>query len=142
FAKNTAFNKNFGTTAGTVAQGNDARIVNGQTAFEWGDFREFGLGRSNSITDLNTQPYNSIAYTISSTVNNPFDCGSVIHLDGATGSYTQIYGEYVHEVDLYVRRSRNDTLYDWIRIWHDGNLKPSYFGALAGSNTWTGHNHF
>lgn len=28
FAKNTAFNKNFGTVAGTVAQGNDSRILN------------------------------------------------------------------------------------------------------------------
>jgi len=37
FAKNTAFNKNFGTTAGTVAQGNDSRIANGQTAYSWGD---------------------------------------------------------------------------------------------------------
>lgn len=37
FAKNTGFNKNFGTASGTVAQGNDSRIVNGQTAFSWGD---------------------------------------------------------------------------------------------------------
>lgn len=37
FSKNTAFNKNFGTTIGTVAQGNDSRIINGQTAFGWGD---------------------------------------------------------------------------------------------------------
>ena len=37
FAKNTAFNKNFGTAAGTVAQGNDSRIANGQTAYSWGD---------------------------------------------------------------------------------------------------------
>jgi hypothetical protein len=35
--KNTAFNKNFGTTAGTVAEGNDSRILNGQTAFGWGN---------------------------------------------------------------------------------------------------------
>src|SRR5690606_11645849 len=28
FNKNTAFNKNFGTASGTVAQGNDSRIVN------------------------------------------------------------------------------------------------------------------
>ena len=35
FTKNTAFNKNFGTTAGTVAEGNDSRILNGQTAFGW-----------------------------------------------------------------------------------------------------------
>lgn len=37
FTKNTAFNKNFGTAAGTVAQGNDSRILNGQTAFGWGN---------------------------------------------------------------------------------------------------------
>lgn len=28
---------NFGTAAGTVAQGNDSRILNGQTAFSWGN---------------------------------------------------------------------------------------------------------
>ena len=37
FTKNTAFNKNFGTTAGTVVEGNDSRILNGQTAFGWGN---------------------------------------------------------------------------------------------------------
>jgi len=37
FSKNTAFNKNFGTTAGTVAEGNDSRILNGQTAYFWGN---------------------------------------------------------------------------------------------------------
>lgn len=35
--KLSAFNKNFGTTAGTVAEGNDSRILNGQTAFGWGN---------------------------------------------------------------------------------------------------------
>jgi hypothetical protein len=37
FSKNTAFNKNFGTTEGSVAEGNDSRITNGQTAFSWGN---------------------------------------------------------------------------------------------------------
>ena len=36
-AQNTAFNKNFGTTVGTVVEGNDSRILNGQTAFSWGN---------------------------------------------------------------------------------------------------------
>lgn len=31
------FAANFGTASGTVAQGNDSRILNGQTAFGWGD---------------------------------------------------------------------------------------------------------
>ena len=37
FSKNTAFNKNFGTTSGTVVEGNDSRVLNGQTAFGWGN---------------------------------------------------------------------------------------------------------
>lgn len=37
FSKNTAFNKNFGTSAGTITQGDDSRINNGQTAFGWGN---------------------------------------------------------------------------------------------------------
>ena len=37
FSKNTAFNKNFGTTSGTVVEGNDNRVLNGQTAFGWGN---------------------------------------------------------------------------------------------------------
>lgn len=31
FAKNTAFNKNFGTTASTVTEGNDARLADDRT---------------------------------------------------------------------------------------------------------------
>ena len=37
FTKNSAFNKNFGTTSGTVMQGNDSRVSNGQTAYTWGN---------------------------------------------------------------------------------------------------------
>ncbi len=48
FTKNTAFNKNFGTTTGTVTEGNDSRMVNGQTAFSWGNHT--GLYSSSSHT--------------------------------------------------------------------------------------------
>lgn len=40
--KNNAFNKSFGTAAGTVAQGNDSRILNGQIAHDWGDHSAAG----------------------------------------------------------------------------------------------------
>ena len=46
FTKNQAFNKNFGTTSGTVAQGNDSRIVNGQTAYGWGNHAAAGYALS------------------------------------------------------------------------------------------------
>lgn len=43
----------YGTTSNTVAQGNDSRINNGQTAFGWGDYRQFGLGTDGVlITDM------------------------------------------------------------------------------------------
>lgn len=37
FSKNTAFNRNFGTNVNTITEGNDSRIINGQTAFSWGN---------------------------------------------------------------------------------------------------------
>ena len=50
FTKNTAFNKNFGTTSGTVAQGNDSRILNGQTAFGWGNHSSAGYALNSALT--------------------------------------------------------------------------------------------
>lgn len=54
FSKNTAFNKNFGTTSGTVAQGNDSRIVNGQTAYSWGDHASAGYALSSELANYVT----------------------------------------------------------------------------------------
>lgn len=55
FSKNTAFNKNFGTTAGTVAEGNDSRIVNGQTAFGWGNHAGLYVPLARTITINGTE---------------------------------------------------------------------------------------
>lgn len=41
-AANRTLSVNYGTTAGTVAEGNDSRINNGQTAFSWGNHAEAG----------------------------------------------------------------------------------------------------
>lgn len=51
FTKNTAFNKNFGTIVGTIPQGNDSRILNGQTAFTWGNHSTQGYLTSYTETD-------------------------------------------------------------------------------------------
>lgn len=37
FTKNSGFNKLLGSAGGQVAEGNDSRILNGQTAYDWGD---------------------------------------------------------------------------------------------------------
>ncbi len=51
FTKNTAFNKNFGTASGTVAQGNDSRIINGQTAYGWGNHASAGYALNSSLSN-------------------------------------------------------------------------------------------
>lgn len=49
FSKNTAFNKNFGSASNTVAEGNDSRILNGQTAFSWGNHTSAGYFLSSNF---------------------------------------------------------------------------------------------
>ena len=44
----TTFSVNYGTTAGTSAQGNDSRINNGQTAFTWGNHASAGYVKPDS----------------------------------------------------------------------------------------------
>jgi hypothetical protein len=51
FTKNTAFNKDFGTTSDTVAEGNDSRILNGQTAFDWGNHADAGYLSADTSLD-------------------------------------------------------------------------------------------
>jgi len=46
---------NFGTGAGTIAQGNDSRINNGQTAYGWGD---------HSVAGYNLQSFASSTYAV------------------------------------------------------------------------------
>jgi len=68
FTKNTAFNKNFGTTAGTVAQGNDSRIINGQTAFGWGNHASVGYALASSLVAY--VPYTGATQMVNLANNN------------------------------------------------------------------------
>ena len=52
FTQNTAFNKDFGTTADTVAEGNDSRIINGQIAFDWGNHADANYVDTFSTQDI------------------------------------------------------------------------------------------
>jgi len=56
FDKNTGFNKDFGNTAGTVVEGNDQRIENGQTAYSWGNHALAGYLKSVVVLDSNDNP--------------------------------------------------------------------------------------
>ncbi len=49
--KKTAFNVDFGTLAGSVAEGNDSRILNGQSAYDWGNHASAGYLTSFTESD-------------------------------------------------------------------------------------------
>lgn len=135
FTKNTAFNKNFGTTSGTVAQGNDSRINNGQTAYSWGDFRDYGLGRTaanvytggDADVPVETGLYSTIA---SSTANTPIfaSSGSLIMLQsGASGgtfkSQIWVKGNANTNNQLFFRHRKGTSGWNsWDEIYHTGNL--------------------
>lgn len=63
FSKNTAFNKNFGTTSGTVTEGNDSRVNNGQTAFTWGNHSLAGYITPSSTNILTNKSGNVSQWT-------------------------------------------------------------------------------
>lgn len=76
FSKNEAFNKDFGTTSGTVAEGNDSRIINGQTAYEWGDHSTEGYLTSYTETDPTVPSHvKSITTTEKSNWNTAYGWG-------------------------------------------------------------------
>ena len=106
FTKNTAFNKNFGTTAGTVAEGNDSRILNGQTAFSWGNHVNGGYAFTTG-SNINQSSFRtalglgSNAYT--STAYLPLSGGDINGLLKITrdGYQLGIAGTDQGAVDLY-----------------------------------------
>jgi hypothetical protein len=105
-AQNTAFNKNFGTTVGTVAEGNDSRILNGQTAFGWGNHASAGYALTTG-SNINQSSFRtalglgSNAYT--STAFLPLSGGDINGLLKITrdGYQLGIAGTDQGAVDLY-----------------------------------------
>ena len=88
FSKNTAFNKNFGTTAGTVAEGNDSRIINGQTAYSWGNHATAGYLTSFTETDPTAiKNQNSVTQTAVGKISGTFEANGVM-MGYGTGGYT------------------------------------------------------
>ena len=74
FSKNTGFNRNFGIVVNTVAEGNDSRILNGQTAFGWGN--HLGLYHLTSWTPTWEQVSGKPVFTRTLTGLVPFSGGS------------------------------------------------------------------
>lgn len=145
FTKNTAFNKNFGTTSDTVAQGNDSRIINGQTAFGWGNHSDQNYFKSTFLRayvvdaegyDANeanlTGGFVGSYYSPNWLTNRAFDgYGGLITWKGTSsvGLKLQMQYDAGHSNPSGGRlafrtsySSSGEIFTNWKEIWHTGNL--------------------
>lgn len=119
----TAFSVKYGTAAGTAAQGNDSRINNGQTAFGWGDFRQFGLGLTESIyLDTISEVGSGFYWSNNTTEDAPFHYASIISAGygSGLGRYNMLFLGNASN-NIIHRRVRDGNVYD-MELWHNSNL--------------------
>lgn len=112
-----------GTTSSTVALGNDARINNGQTAFDWGDWRQ-GFANMPNETDPNSLLYRQTSSNSSADFGNyPIRYSSVVSLNATTGRGFQI-ANYYGNGNMYFLRNYNTNSSNWtswVEIHHSAN---------------------
>lgn len=169
FSKNTAFNKNFGSLAGTVAQGNDSRIINGQTAFSWGDHKVFGIGVVGlsdivRVNDLNSDISGTGIYGHSSSATgNPTSTQGTVWLGKDGNGWTSLIHMSSGDPELRFRRFNGTAWSNWKKVWHNENLTKlsdltndlgnygnwitkaegdTYYSGLSYNNLFTGNNEF
>jgi hypothetical protein len=98
---NSAFNKNFGTIAGTIAQGNDSRILNGQTAFSWGDHAGlYASASQGSLADGSLQ-------RTGGTITGDIVVGSSDRDNGMFGTYDVTKTQHIWSMGVAYRNSAN-----------------------------------
>lgn len=125
----TNFTPVYGTSLNTIAQGNDSRINNGQTAYGWGDFRQFGLGdyginnlnfstETKFIRNTGTNKYGrygagiNIGYGADSTGNIPRSVQIFIDTFGGESISAHFGGTF--DGREYIRE-----------FWHSGNMRSN-----------------
>ena len=136
----TTFSVNYGTSAGTSAQGDDARINNGQTAFD-------SLGNYVLRTNLNNRSglLSSVTggsdfyYSPSTDPSKPIGV-----VDGAFMSmsydsnnwYSQLYSDWRNN-EWYVRSKNSGTWNSFQKLIHTGNISSELSGYVPTSRTIT-----
>ena len=140
FSKNTAFNKNFGATTGTVAEGNDSRINNGQIAYNWGNHQAINEGQYlgnagqytiNSDTSVGNFPQGIASYFVQADSVYP-SYGSLLNIKtyNAGGGTLQLYTPYSTQYggDFIKYRRYNYGTEAWTELrgfWDTGHFSPS-----------------
>lgn len=136
----TAFSVNYGTAAGTSAQGDDARINNGQTAFN-------SLANYVLRTNLNNRSglLSSVTggsdfyYSPSTDPDKPIgvEDGAFISMSYDSGNwYSQLYNDWRNN-EWYVRSKNSGTWNSFQKLIHTGNISSELSGYVPTSRTIT-----
>lgn len=107
FSKNTAFNKNFGTAAGTVCQGNDGRLSDSRTPTTHASTHATGAADAIAPGDIGAEP----AFTKNTAHNKNFGtaAGTVCQGNDSRLSDARTPVSHNHD-DRYYTETETDTL--------------------------------
>lgn len=139
----TAFSVNYGTSAGTSAQGDDARINNGQTAFD-------SLGNYTLRTNLNNRlgllssvtGGSDFYYSPSTDPDKPTGVQDGVFMSMSFDSglwYSQLYADWRNN-EWYVRTKNLGTWNSFQKLIHTGNISSELSGYVPTSRTITAGN--
>lgn len=112
-----------------VVFSDDSRINNWNTAYGWGDFRDYGLGTnsSNRISNSNLSSIkNTSIVSFDDGFDEPYPYGSVITMYKDNDEFTQLTIPVVSNVDhnhlAYRGKLTNGTVLPWVKVWDEFNL--------------------
>ena len=140
----TAFSVNYGTSAGTSAQGNDSRINNGQTAFGWGNHsgKYFPLDSDSTLVrNANLMKTDGVFVGYQWSNTPALGIGLMTVKRYSPDWIKQTFEVIGIDNKTYTRSFYNGSTWSpWLEEYHTGNL-PSlsgyvpYTGASASVNT-------
>lgn len=137
FSKNTAFNKNFGTTAGTVAQGNDSRLSDARTPLAH-------THTKSQVTDFaHTHPIGDLPVATSGTSSST----QIVRADDSRLSNARTPVAHSHTAADITQNSTNRFVTDAEKaIWNAKGSSNLTLGttsstAYRGDNGLTAYNH-
>src|SRR5690606_4454820 len=118
-------------------------VDNWNTAFGWGNFRDYGLGiRADHNSDANnSRLWDNGFYTLgTASTNRPSYISSsyasgVLTISETTARRVQIATGGDKTERLAFRSITNTTQGDWLEFWHSGNLNPAQYVLQSALNT-------
>ena len=135
FSKNTGFNKNFGTTTGTVLEG---RTFGTAANSAVGDFINRSGGLTNNLN--NSYNYNGTNWWSETSVGSPVNYGVLLNISDAGKNWNNQLAFGINN-NIYFRQSINSSDFGstvWNNIYHSGNLTntltTNYIPKWDGSN--------